>query len=176
VVVVRTAGPPGDLAPAVARVVHQLDPEQPVMDVRPMESLVDHAVSGARFNAALLGAFAAIAFILASVGIYGVISRVVSERTHEIGIRVAMGARPGDVLKLVVGQGARLAACGIALGLAGAFALTRLMTSMLYSVRATDALTFAAISLLLGGVALAASYLPSRRAMALDPVAALRHE
>ena len=174
--VIKVAGQPLSLASAVARAIHQLDPDQPVTDVRPMESLVDRALAGARFNVVLLGSFAVIAFVLASVGIYGVIACVVSERIHEIGIRVALGAQPGDVLKLVVGHGARLAAGGIALGLAGAFALTRLMTSMLYGVKASDALTFAAISLLLGGVALAASYLPSRRAMALDPVVALRHE
>jgi len=176
VMVVRTAGPQPSLASAIQREVHQLDPDQPLTDMRPMESIVDRAIAGARFNTLLLGIFAAIAFVLAAVGIYGVIACDVSERTHEIGIRVALGAQSGDVLKLVVGQGARLAACGIALGLAAAFALTRLMASMLYSVKATDAFTFALISLLLGGVALAASYLPSRRAMALDPVAALRHE
>jgi len=176
VMVVRTAGPPGSLASALQREVHKLDPDQPLTDMRPMEAIVDRAIAGARFNTLVLGIFAVIAFVLASVGIYGVIACDVSERTHEIGIRLALGAQPGDVLKLVVGQGARLAACGIALGLAAAFALTRLMASMLYSVKATDAVTFALISLLLGAVALAASYLPSRRAMALDPVAALRHE
>ena len=176
VVAVRTAGPPSALASTLSRVVHEIDPDQPLTDLRPMESIVDSAVSGTRFNAVLLGAFAVIAFVLASVGIYGVIACVVTERTHEIGIRVALGAQSRDVLKLVVGQGARLAAMGIALGLAAAFALTRLMASMLYSVKPTDAFTFVIISLLLGAVALAASYLPSRRAMALDPVAALRHE
>jgi len=176
VMVVRTVGPQPSLASALQREVHRIDADQPLTDMRPMESIVDHAIAGARFNTLVLGIFAVIAFVLASVGIYGVIACDVSERTHEIGLRVALGAQPGDVLKLIVGQGARLAACGIALGLAAAFALTRLMASMLYSVKATDAFTFALISLLLGGVALAASYLPSRRAMALDPVAALRHE
>jgi len=156
--------------------VHQLDPEQPVADVRSINDVVDQAIAGARFNTALLGVFALAAFVLCAVGIYGVISYDVSQRTHEIGIRMALGARPGDVLKLVLGQGARLAACGIAAGLAAAFGLTRLMASMLYQVKPADAWTFAAISVLLGAVALAASYLPSRRAMALDPVAALRHE
>jgi putative ABC transport system permease protein len=174
--VVRTAQPPLSLASAVEREVRQLDPNQPVAEMRSMEQVVDRAVAGARFNTVLLAVFAEIAFLLAAVGIYGVISCNVSERTHEIGIRVALGAQPGDVLKLVVGHGARLAAYGIAAGLAAAFALTRLMASMLYGVKATDAYTFAAIPVLLGAVALAASYLPSRRALALDPVTALRHE
>jgi putative ABC transport system permease protein len=174
--VVRTAGPPLSLASAAEREVHQLDPDQPVVDVRSMEEVVDRAVAGMRFNTMLFAVFAQIAFVLAAVGIYGVISCDVSERTHEIGIRVAMGAQSGDVLKLVLGQGARLAGYGIAAGLAAAFGLTRLMATMLYGVKATDAYTFAAISVLLGAVALAASYLPSRRALALDPMAALRHE
>ena len=178
--VVRTAGPKGapplSLASAVEREVHQLDPDQPVAGARSMEDVVDQALAGARFNTVLLGVFAQIAFLLAAVGIYGVISCDVSERTHEIGIRVALGAQPGDVLKLVLGQGARLAGYGIAAGLAAAFALTRLMASMLYGVKATDAYTFASIPVLLGAVALAASYLPTRRALRLDPVTALRHE
>jgi len=174
--VVRTSRPPLSLASAVEREVHQLDPDQPVADARSMEDVVDQAIAGARFNTVLLGVFALIAFLLAAVGIYGVISCDVSARTHEIGIRVALGAQPGDVLKLVLGQGARLAGYGIAAGLAAAFVLTRLMAAMLYGVKATDAYTFAAIPVLLGTVALAASYLPSRRALRLDPVTALRHE
>ena len=176
IMVVRTAQPSLSLASAVEREVHRLDPDQPVADIRSMEDVVDRAIAGPRFNAALLGVFAEIAFLLAAVGIYGVISCEVGERTHEIGIRVALGAQPGDVLKLVLGQGARLAGYGIAAGMVAAFALTRLMASMLYGVRATDAYTFVAIPVLLGAVALAASYLPSRRALALDPVTALRHE
>ncbi len=116
------------------------------------------------------------AFLLAAVGIYGVISYDVTERTHEIGIRMALGAQPAHVLKLILGQGARLAVYGIAAGLLGAAALTRLMGAMLFGVSPTDAQTFALISILLAIVALGASYLPSRRAMALDPVTALRHE
>ena len=174
--VVRAARQPLSLASAVEREVHQLDPNQPVAEMRSMDEVVDRAIARARFNTALLGVFAVIAFLLAAVGIYGVISCDVSERTHEIGIRVALGAQPGDVLKLVVGHGARLAGYGIAAGMVAAFALTRLMASMLYGVQATDVYTFAAIPVLLGGVALAASYLPSRRALALDPVTALRHE
>lgn len=174
--VVRGAGRAEALAPAVTREIRRLDPEQVIADVRPMEAVVDGAVAATRFNAALLGIFAWIAFLLASLGIYGVISFEVSERTNEIGIRMALGALPGDVLRMVLGQGARLAACGIAIGLAGAWWLTRLMSTMLYGVRPDDAWTFAMISILLAAVALAASYLPSRRAMSLEPLVALRHE
>lgn len=176
VLTVRTAGEPMNSASAVTRAVHELDAEQPVADIRPMDLVVDGAVAGARFNAVALGIVAVIAFLLAAIGIYGVISYDVTARTNEIGVRMALGAQPGDVIKLILGHGARLAAYGIALGLAAAFALTRLMQSMLFGVSPRDFYTFAAISMLLGAVALAASYLPSRRAMALDPVVALRHE
>jgi putative ABC transport system permease protein len=174
--VARTIPSPLSLAAAAEREVHRLDPDQPVADPRAMEATLDRVLAGPRFNAALLAIFAEIAFILAAVGIYGVISCDVAQRTREIGIRAAMGARPADVLVLILGQGARLAGCGVALGLAAAFALTRLMASLLFEVNPADAWTFAAISLLLGAVALLASYLPARRAMIIDPVAALRHE
>jgi len=175
-VVVRTAGRPEALAAAVSGEIRRLDPEQVVADVRPMEAVVDRAVAGARFNTALLGIFAGIAFLLAALGIYGVVSYDVSRRTSEIGIRMALGALPADVLRMVVGQGARLAACGIAIGLAGAYWLTRLMASMLYGVSPSDIWTFALISILLAAVALVASYLPSRRAMLLEPLSALRRQ
>ena len=175
-VVVRTAQAPRSLAGAVEREVHGLDAAQQVADVRTMEDVLAGVVAEPRFNAAVLGIFAQIAFVLAAVGIYGVISYDVSRRTHEIGIRAALGAQPAALLALILGQGARLAAWGIALGAAAAFALTRLMASQLYGVKATDAWTFAAVPLLLGAVALLASYIPSRRAMALDPMAALRHD
>jgi putative ABC transport system permease protein len=174
--VVRAAGRPEPLISAMSGEIRRLDPEQVIADVRPMSAVVDHAVAGARFNALLLAVFAVIAFVLASLGIYGVISCDVTERTNEIGIRMALGAVPGDVLRMVVGQGARLAAAGIALGLAGAFWLTRLMGSMLYGISPADAGTYLSISIALAVVALAASYLPSRRAMSLEPVSALRHE
>jgi len=173
---VRASGPPLSLASAVEREIHYLDPDQALASVRTMDAVVDDALTGARFNTVLLGIFAAIAFGLAAVGIYGVISYDVIQRTHEMGIRLALGAQPGNVVKLVVGQTALLAAIGIGMGLISAYGLTRLMSSMLFGVKPTDVYTFAGISLLLGGVALAAGYLPSRRAMALDPVTALRHE
>ncbi|MGA3016989.1 MAG: ABC transporter permease [Bryobacteraceae bacterium] len=176
VMVVRTAVAPEALASSVERAVHQSAPDQPVSAVRPMDAVVSQAVATARFHTLVLAVFAVIAFLLAASGIYGVVAYDVSRRTSEIGIRISLGAQPRDVLRLILGQCARLAALGIALGLAGAFALTRLMESMLFGVKPTDAYTFAVISLLLACVALAAGYLPSRRAMALHPAAALRHE
>jgi putative ABC transport system permease protein len=176
IVVARTANPPLSLASVAARSVHDLDPEQPVADVRTMDRIVDDAIAGARFNTVVLGSFAAIAFLLAAVGIYGVVSYDVTARTNEIGVRVALGASERDVLKLIVGQGARLAALGIAIGLTAAYELTSLMKSMLFGVNPRDFYTFAAVAALLGVVAIGASYFPSRRAAALDPVGALRHE
>jgi putative ABC transport system permease protein len=173
---VRTTGPPLGLASAVIREVHQLDPDQPVADVRTLEDVVNLAMSGARFNTVLLVTFAGVAFLLAAVGIYGVISYDVSQRTREIGIRMALGAQPADVRRLILGQGARLAVYGIGAGLLGALVVTRWMGTMLFGVKPTDPWTFIAISILLAVVALAASYLPSRRAMSLEPVGALRHE
>jgi putative ABC transport system permease protein len=173
---VRTEAQPLALASAVIREVHQLDPDQPVAEVRTMEEVVSLAMAGARFNTVLLVSFAGVAFLLAAVGIYGVISYDVSQRTNEIGIRMALGAQPADVRRLILGQGARLAVYGIVAGLLGAGVLTRWMGTMLFGVNPTDALTYAAISILLAVVALAASFVPSRRAMALDPVTALRHE
>ena len=173
---VRTAGAPLGLASAVTREVRQLDPDQPVADVRTMEEVVNLAVSGARFQTALLASFAGVAFLLAAVGIYGVISYDVSQRTNEIGIRMALGAQPADVQWLILGQGARLAVYGIVAGLLGAGVLTRWMGTMLFGVGPTDVWTYAAVSILLAVVALAASYVPSRRAMVPDPVIALRHE
>ena len=141
-----------------------------------MDKVVGRAVSGARFTTVLLAIFAQIAFLLAAVGVYGVVSYDVSRRTGEIGLRLALGARPSDVLRMVLNQLAALAALGIAAGLAAAWGLTRLMTTMLFGVSPTDLFTFVAIPVLLGTVVLLAGYLPARRAMALDPAVALRHE
>jgi putative ABC transport system permease protein len=175
VLTVRTAGPPLATAPAAERAVRQLDPDQAIVDLRSMDDVVSSAVAGSRLDTVLLAIFGLIAFSLAAIGIYSVVSYDVGERVQELGIRMALGAGRTHILKLVVGHVARLAALGIALGLAGAFALTRLMSSMLYAVRPRDFFTYAAVSLILGAVALAAGYLPSRRALALDPAAALRH-
>lgn len=173
---VRTSSDPLALAPAVRTQVQALDPDQPVAEVATMENLVSRSESQALFSTMLLAIFAAVALMLAAVGIYGVISYSVTQRTHEIGIRMALGAKRGDVLKLVVGQGLVLALAGIAAGLVGAFALTRFLSSMLYDVKPTDPGTFVLVSLVLLGVALPASFIPARRATKVDPMVALRYE
>jgi putative ABC transport system permease protein len=175
-VVTRTAGRPLAIAPAVERIVHSLDPEQPVADLREMEDVVDQSMAGARFHAVVLGVFAQLAFVLAAVGIYGVISYDVTQRTQEIGIRMALGAGKAQVVRLLLRQAAAMAGLGIALGLGLAFGLTRFMSAMLYGVKPVDAGTFATAAALLAAVALAASYLPARRALDLDPLVALKQE
>jgi putative ABC transport system permease protein len=173
---VRTSGEPLELAKVIRQEVGALDPNVPVAGVRTMEQILASVSVQPRFNMILLGIFAAVALAMASVGIYGVLSYSVTQRTHEIGIRLALGARQGDVLKMVVSQGMVLALTGMAIGVASSFALTRLMTGLLYGVSATDPVTFAAIALLLAGVALLACYLPARRASKVDPMIALRYE
>ncbi len=175
-VVLRTAVPPRRLIPQVRHEVLGLDPEQPVYAVRTMDEYMDRALAQPRFRAALLSGFAALAMALAAVGVYGVMSYSVAQRTHELGIRLALGAGSGDLLRLVIGQGARLALAGLVLGLAGALALGRVLSGLLYGVTPFDPLTYAAVSLVLGVVALLACYLPARRAMRLSPLAALRYE
>jgi putative ABC transport system permease protein len=175
-VVVRTESAPDQLAAAVNSVVLELDKDQPVYNVRTLEGLIEHSVSRPRFHLLLLGTFATQALVMACLGLYGVMSYAVTQRTHEIGIRLALGAQPRDVLRLVVGRGLTLALSGVGVGLIAAFALTRVMASLLYGVSATDPLTYAAIALLLIVVALLACYLPARRATKVDPMVALRCE
>jgi putative ABC transport system permease protein len=174
--VVRTAGDPAEMTPAVRREVRAIDPEQPVADVRTMNQVMADTVGRARFNTLLLALFAGLATLLAAVGIFGVMNYSVTLRTREIGLRMALGAQPARVLALVLRQGLLLTLAGVGLGLAGALALTRLMSSLLYGVEATDPVTFAAIALLLTLVSLLACYLPARRATRIDPLTALRHE
>ncbi|HEX8775378.1 MAG TPA: ABC transporter permease [Pyrinomonadaceae bacterium] len=175
-IVLRTAGEPMSLAAATQREIQAIDPDQPVSDIRTMEQLLSASVARTRFNALLLALFAGLALILASVGIYGVMAYSVVQRTREIGIRIALGAEARDVVRMIVGQGMILTLVGIGLGLVAAFALTRLMSSLLFGVSATDPLTFAVVSLLLSAVAFLACYIPARRATKVDPMVALRYE
>jgi putative ABC transport system permease protein len=174
--VVRAGGDPSALAPAIRGIVSSMDRGVPVSQVQTMDEVVAQSNARPRFYLLLLGAFAAAAVLLAAVGIYGVMSYSVSRRTNEIGVRMALGAKPSDVLRLIVGHGMVVALGGAAVGLAGALGLTRLMSSLLYGVGASDPATFLAVSLLLGAVALAASYIPARRATRIDPLTALRCE
>ena len=174
--VARTAVDPKTLVSAIREQVWAVDKDQPITDVKTMSAYVSNSVAPRRSNAILLGAFAAVALVLASVGVYGVIAYSVTQRVREIGIRIALGAESGDVIKLIVGRGLALVSVGIVLGLAGALALTRVMSSLLYGVRATDPITFALVTFLLIGVSVLASYIPARRAARVDPMVALRNE
>jgi putative ABC transport system permease protein len=174
--VIRTKGDPLSLTNAARNVIQGLDSDQPVADVRTMESLLAKSVARARFTALLLTVFAGVALVLSAVGIYGVISYTVAQRNHEIGVRMALGAQAGDVLKLVLRNGMVLALVGVVVGLVGAFALTRAIRALLYEVTPTDALTFGSVSALLLAVALLACYIPARRATRVDPLSALRYE
>jgi putative ABC transport system permease protein len=175
-VLVRTDGNPSLLAPGVRRVVHEIDPQLALFGVEPLTETLGNTQAPRRFTMILLVAFAAVALLLAAFGVHGVLSYSVAQRTREIGIRAALGADVGQIRRLVVSQGARLAMLGIALGLIGALGLTRLLTTLLFGVGARDPLTFAGVGIVLAGVALVAVWLPARRATRVDPMVALRHE
>jgi len=174
--VVRTKGDPLSLAGALRNEVRAIDPDQPVSAMRPMAEWVDSSVAQPRYRTTLFGLFAALAMILAATGIYGVMSYSVAQRTHEIGVRMALGARRAHVLKLVVGQGMLITLIGVVIGLAAAFALTRVMASLLFGVTARDPITFGAVAALLITVAFIACFVPARRATKVDPLVALRYE
>ena len=174
--IVKTSVEPYSLIGAIKKEIRAIDKDQPIAQVQTLGDKLSDSLAPQRFTLLLLGIFSLIALSLASAGIYGVMSYVVTQRTHEIGIRMAIGAQPRDVFRMVIGQGMALALIGIAFGLVGAFGLTRLMASMLFEVQPTDPATFVSVALLLTGVALVACYVPSRRATKVDPVVSLRYE
>jgi predicted permease len=174
--VVRTQNSPGAEMKTIRTALRSVNSEIVVYEVHTLHSVISRSLAARRFSMILLGIFASLALLLSCIGIYGVVSYLVGQRTHEIGVRMALGAQPAHVLRLILMQGAKMALIGIAVGLAGSFALTRLMSKMLFGVGAYDPLTFAGVALLLIGVALAACYVPARRAMRVDPMTALRYE
>jgi len=175
-VVVRTTGPPAPVFESLQRASNQMSSQQVIFGPQTMEEIISASLAARRFSLILLGFFAALALVLSSVGIFGVISYLVGQQTQEIGIRIALGARGWDVLQLVLSHSAKMAALGVLVGLVGSLALTRLMAKMVYGVSPSDPLTFFAVAAILTLVALAASYVPARRAMRVDPIVALRYE
>ncbi len=174
--VVKAERDPMSVVAAVKNRIWSVDGQQPIATIATMDEVIARSVAGRRFNLLLFGSFAAVALLLAAVGVYGVISYTISQRTHEIGVRMALGAKTTDVLRLFIVQGLRLVAAGVLIGLAGSFALTRMMKDLLFGVSATDPLTFAIIPMVLIAVALVACWIPARRATRVDPMIALRHE
>jgi putative ABC transport system permease protein len=175
-IVVRSAGDPALLTSVVRQAVSGIDPDEATSTFRTMDDVIALSAAGDRFNTLLLGAFAAIALLLTAAGIFGVLSYLVTQRTREMGLRMALGAQPKDVLRVIVGHGLRLVLVGLSIGVAAALVVTRWMSSVLFDVQPTDPLTFAAVAVLLTAVAFLASYIPARRAMRVDPMVALRYE
>jgi putative ABC transport system permease protein len=172
----RSSAGPGVVSSLVREVVRQADPDLPIDRIVPLRQVLSESVAQPRFRTLLIGGFALLATVLAAVGVYGLVSYSVTQRTREIGIRIALGARPEQVMRPVLREGLLLGAAGIALGLAGAAAATRLLASFLFDVEPFDPITFAAVALLLLAITLLASYVPSRRALRVDPITALRAE
>ena len=175
-VVVRGAGDPAMLTAEVRQAIRGIDPDEATSTFRTMDEVVSTSAAGDRFNVLLLGAFGGIALLLTAAGIFGVLSYLVTQRTREIGLRMALGAQRPDVMRVIVGQGVRLALFGLGIGVVAAAVVTRWMSSVLFDVKPTDPLTFVAVAMVLGAVAFLASYLPARRAMRVDPLVALRYE
>jgi putative ABC transport system permease protein len=175
-VVVRTAGSPMGVLSAARTAIHGIDPELPLSNVRTLEDYVYSNAAQPRLNAALLAVFAVVALLIAAIGVYGVLAYSVNQRTREIGLRMALGAQQTGVLRWIVGQGMLVALAGIAIGLAGAYALSRLLAALLFGIQPRDPATFAAVAALLATVALAACLVPARRASRVDPIVALRDE
>jgi len=174
--IVKTSVDPVTLIGAIKREIRIIDKDQPIAQVQTLDDKLNDSIAPQKFTRLLLSIFGLMALSLASAGIYGVMSHAVTQRTHEIGVRMALGAQPLDVLTLMVGQGMSLVVIGLALGLVGAYATTRLMTSLLFDVTAKDPFTFAVVTVVLTIVALLACYLPARRATKVDPLVALRYE
>jgi predicted lysophospholipase L1 biosynthesis ABC-type transport system permease subunit len=175
-VTVKTAGDPASVASQVAREIRAVDPDLPLYHLEPMTARVEGSLARQRFSMLLLSLFAAVALALASVGIYGVMAYLVGQSTREIGIRMALGASQRAVLAMILRQGMTVALAGAVIGVAGALALSRVMRSLLFGVEGSDPVTFAGVSLLLGAIALGATYLPARRAARIDPMVSLRSE
>jgi putative ABC transport system permease protein len=174
--VVRTTSDPALLAPSVVRVVHEIDPLLPVSAVRPLDDVFAESIARPRLTAMAMSIFAAAALLLAALGVYGIVAYSVSQRSREFGIRVALGAKPSQIIGMVVGQNLRIVAIGLAIGIAAAIPATRLMRGLLFQVGPNDPATFAAIGVTLAGVAIVASYLPARRGTQVDPVVTLKSE
>jgi putative ABC transport system permease protein len=174
--IVKSGTEPAALTSAIRSAIASIDKEQPIFGIATMQQLVKDSVSGRRITLILLGVFGALALVLGAIGIYGVIAYSVAQRTHEIGIRMALGARRGDVLGMVLAQGAKIAGAGVLIGIIASFGLTRLMTNLLFSVSPADPATFTAVAIVLVLAALLACYVPARRTLRVDPMNALRHE
>jgi putative ABC transport system permease protein len=174
--VTRTSVNPMAMAAAVERIVRSVDDHATIKQLETLDQVIADSSAEPRFQAVLLGSFGVLGLLLATIGIYGVLSYSVVQRTHEIGMRMALGARPRDIARLFLGEGILLAAAGIAIGVAGAFGLTRFLQSLLFEVKPTDPITFIGVVIFLGLVALAACYIPARRAMRVDPMVALKYE
>jgi putative ABC transport system permease protein len=175
-IIVKNNSDPSNMVTAVRQKILDIDQNQPIYSIQTMEEIKSQSIASERLNLTLLSIFAGVALILALVGVYGVMSYAVTQRTHEIGIRMALGAQTGNVMKMVIGNGMKMALIGIVVGLGGAFALTRVMQNLLFGVSATDLLTFVAVPLILVAVALLACFVPALRATKVDPMIALRYE
>jgi putative ABC transport system permease protein len=174
--VLRTGGDPLSLVPAVRGQIGAVDPDLSLFNIKPLDQVISDSIVGIAYVAVMMGVLGIIALVLASVGVYGVMSYAVSERTNEIGIRMAMGATANDIQRMVLGKGTLLTLIGMGIGLPAAFALANALSSLLFGVKAADPIAFIAIPLVLAAVATLASYLPARRAVRVDPITALRYE
>ena len=175
-IIVQTTANPMSLVSAIMRVVQSVDKDAPIAHIETVDQILSNSSAEPRFQTALVGSFGVLGFILAIIGIYGVISYSVVQQTHEIGVRMALGAQPRDILHMILRKGMLLAIAGIAIGIGGALALTRVLRSMLFEIEPTDPATFVGVAIFLTIAALAACYIPARRATKVDPMVALRHE